>query len=110
MGWFDGVTLIIICVMVTCAFLLGLWEGENDADENLDYLAAEVENLNDALDALNDSYQREILSGEQVFKALQNSMAERERMERFFMGDESPMSPETRRALRDAWREVNGGR
>ena len=74
MFWFDGVTLIIIVIMMGAAFLLGLWEGHCDADESLDYLAAEVENLNDALDALTHSYEQAVAEGDRLYDALQRTI------------------------------------
>ena len=74
MFWFDGVTLIIIVIMMGAAFLLGLWEGHCDADESLDYLSAEVENLNDALDALTHSYEQAVAEGDRLYDALQRTI------------------------------------
>ena len=31
MFWFDGITLLLIVIVIVAAFLLGLWEGHCDA-------------------------------------------------------------------------------
>lgn len=74
MFWFDGITLLLIVIVIVAAFLLGLWEGHCDADESLDYLSAEVENLNDALDALTDSYEQAVAEGDRLYNALQRAI------------------------------------
>jgi outer membrane murein-binding lipoprotein Lpp len=74
MFWFDGITLLLIVIVIVAAFLLGLWEGHCDADESLDYLSAEVENLNDALDALTHSYEQAVAEGDRLYDALQRTI------------------------------------
>jgi outer membrane murein-binding lipoprotein Lpp len=111
MFWFDGVTLILIVIMVGAAFLLGLWEGHCDADESLDYLSAEVENLNSMVDTLLLELQNEREKNEPSFFSMFYELTDsRNQMEKFISDNEAGISPELQQKIRDAWRQANEGR
>lgn len=73
---FLVIDFIIFMAAATGGFIWGAFWVDSEFEKDSDYLAAEVENLNDALDALTDSYEQEVANGDKLFKALQNAMKE----------------------------------
>jgi hypothetical protein len=112
------INFIIFVAAATGGFIWGVMWIDSEFEKDVVYLAAEVENLNDALDALNDSYNQELMNGDKMFIALQRSMDwqketeavlrnlidENDRLKNLPTYDNSPEG--IRQAIEDAWRDT----
>jgi len=77
MNWsFLVIDFIIFTVAASVGFIFGAFWVDSEFEKDSAYLAAEVENLNDALAALNDSYNQELMNGDKMFIALQRATDE----------------------------------
>jgi uncharacterized protein (UPF0333 family) len=73
---FLVIDFIIFVAAATGGFIWGAMWVDSEFEKDAEYLAAEVENLNDALAALNDSYNQELMNGDKMFIALQRATDE----------------------------------
>jgi hypothetical protein len=73
---FLVIDFIIFTAAATGGFIWGAMWVDSEFEKDAEYLAAEVENLNDALAALNDSYNQELMNGDKMFIALQRATDE----------------------------------
>jgi hypothetical protein len=112
--------LVIDFIIFTAAAILGfIWGAmwvDSEFERDCEYLSAEVENLNHALDALNDSYNQELLNGDRLFIALQratDAIADRDKVIASLNRqiEEKTMTPEKlQKSIADAWEQAHRDR
>ena len=93
---------VIFTAAAVLGFIIGATYVESEFEKDADYLAAEVENLNDALDALAESYQQLTAENVQLITALERSVDAYEKLK---AEEEYKKSPEyLRKMIRNAKR------
>lgn len=107
-----SIWFVILCALtIGLTFMVGLWFGYSFADDLVDeetyHLSAEIEHLNDALDALAESYEQSVEYGNKIFDALQRSVDAYEEMKKFKSQKYKSISPEIQNKIRDAWRQAS---
>ena len=93
---------IIFTAAAVLGFIIGATYVESEFEKDSDYLAAEVENLNEALDALAESYEQLTAENVQLITALERSVDAYEKLK---AEEEYKKSPEyLRKMIRNAKR------
>lgn len=64
----------IFTAAAVLGFIIGATFVDSEFEKDVYYLSAEVENLNDALDALTESYEQAVAEGDRLAEALQRAI------------------------------------
>lgn len=101
------IDFIIFTVAAVLGFIWGALWVDSEFEQDAAYLAAEVENLTEALEALTESYMDSVAEGDKIFDALQRSVDAYEELQKFPQKNGNGISAETQRKIQEAWHQAD---
>ena len=98
----------IFMAAAVMGFIIGATYVDSQFEKDVEYLSAEVENLNSMVDSLLLELQNEREKNEPSFFSMFYELTDsRNQMDKFISDNKAGMSPELQKKIRDAWRKAN---